>query len=338
MNKVYFHAPNENWIVDEFKKQWDSDPDNNAIKSIRNQYGNLCSIELLPLDFQQISVIWLNASWCWNQLHLEFLKSKKVITTIHHIVDEKFTDHEKKDFFERDKITTCYHVYNTRVWDYIRPLTQKPIQTIQYWADQSYFKKSSLSKKDLRNKHGISNDVYLVGSFQRDSEGAPLARGIIEPKLEKGPDIFCNFVEKLKVHHPNIHVLLAAHRRDYVIKRLIAAKIPYSYYEMPKHEKICELYQCLDLYVVASRTEGGPAALIECGLLDVPVISTPVGISEQVLQPSSINLDLMQAIPAIPNVKSMLLPHGFIPYRKLIDELNSGIPIQSKRNFHIENM
>jgi glycosyltransferase involved in cell wall biosynthesis len=179
-----------------------------------------------------------------------------------------------------------------------------------------------LSKEKLRDKHGLPLDAFIVGSFQRDGEGnsTPGMDGV-NPKLEKGPDRFVDAVIKLKETHPNIHVLLTAWRRQYVIKRLNDAKIPFSYFELPSKEKLNDLYQSLDLYIVSSRCEGGPAALIECSLLGVPVISTPVGISEQVLPSSAINDDVTLAIPAVPNVDHMKVPHGYEPYRRLIESL-----------------
>jgi glycosyltransferase involved in cell wall biosynthesis len=49
-----------------------------------------------------------------------------------------------------------------------------------------------------------------------------------------------------------------------------------------------ELYNCLDLYIVSSRVEGGPRSIMECGLSKVPIISTDVGISELILPQESI--------------------------------------------------
>ena len=49
-----------------------------------------------------------------------------------------------------------------------------------------------------------------------------------------------------------------------------------------------KLYQCLDLYVVASRYEGGPRSIIECAANKTPIISTNVGIAPDILSPESI--------------------------------------------------
>ena len=57
---------------------------------------------------------------------------------------------------------------------------------------------------------------------------------------------------------------------------------------MVNSNELNELYNCLDLYLVSSRVEGGPRAIIECGIANVPIISTNVGIVELILDSSSI--------------------------------------------------
>lgn len=183
----------------------------------------------------------------------------------------------------------------------------------------------------LRAKYGLPTDAYLIGSFQRDTEGCDL----ISPKLEKGPDLFADYAEALKREHDLMskrcgysalrfpHVVLAGWRRQYLINRLKTSQVSFSYYELPSQDVLNELYQTLDLYVVTARHEGGPQALIECGLLGVPVISTPVGIAEQVLPPTAIAEahNLMTATPAVPDVENWKLPNGYEPYRRLIKDI-----------------
>ena len=43
---------------------------------------------------------------------------------------------------------------------------------------------------------------------------------------------------------------------------------------MASFETLNELYNILDLYIVASRIEGGPQAILECAVTKTPVIST----------------------------------------------------------------
>ena len=49
-----------------------------------------------------------------------------------------------------------------------------------------------------------------------------------------------------------------------------------------------KLYNILDLYLVTSRVEGGPQAILECGANKTPIISTNVGVAPEILQKDSI--------------------------------------------------
>jgi len=302
MNKVFVLAPSEDWIVDRFVKEWRED---NQDINIDNPY--------------HADVVWLLADWCWKHLDKKIFETKKVLTTVHHIVPEKFFGTSKQqDFIDRDKITTAYHVYNEISFKIVKSLTNKPVHLIPYWANQKIWKKTG-SKLELRKKYNLPINNYLIGSFQRDTEGHDL----ISPKLEKGPDLLADFIQyKANLDTTkNVHVVLAGWRRQYIINRLVDAKIPYSYFERPIQPILNDLYQTLDLYPITSRYEGGPQSLIECGLLDIPVISRNVGIANSVLDKSSINDDIHLAIPSIPKVENLFLPKGYIEYRNLLINL-----------------
>lgn len=298
--KVYALPAEESWICDQLVEDWKT-------------YSGMSCDRAVDAD-----VVWLLSDWRWRSLDWHVLSGKKVVTTVHHIVPEKFDRAARMDFAARDSLTTLYHVYNQRTLDFIRPLTKKPIQLVPYWANQNLWKRSELNQRELREKHGLHETMTIVGSFQRDTEGHDLK----SPKLEKGPDLFVEYlIEKKRVGWSTLHVLLAGWRRQYVVGRLKEAGISYTYVERPSQDKLCELYQTLDLYAVTARHEGGPQALIECGLLGVPVISTPVGIAEQVLPSSAINTNVTMAVPTIPNVESMKLPNGMDGYRRMFESL-----------------
>lgn len=310
MNKVYVLAPGEDWIVDRFVKEW-----------------NVDNVDINASSPLEAEVIWLLADWAWAQVPYYLLNDKKVLTTIHHIVPEKFGALQLQDFMARDAVTSAYHVPNKHTEAFIRPLTKRPIHVIPYWANQRIWRPTG-TKGDLRKKHGLPVDGYLVGSFQRDTEGAGIPNGTFLPKLEKGPDLLCNWLDGMQGYadgthnaHLPLHVVLAGWRRQYVIERLKKRGVAYTYFELPSQEVLNELYQTLDLYPVASRYEGGPQSLIECGLLGIPCISRDVGIASVVLPRQSINDDLLANLHTVPNVEALKLPGGYQPYRDLIASL-----------------
>lgn len=308
--KVYALPAAEGWICDQLVEDFE-----------------LTCNDIATRDPREADVLWLLSDWRWRMLGPQLLASKKVITTVHHIVPEKFDQVAKMDFASRDAYTNMYHVYNQHTYDFIRPLTKKEIRLVPYWANPMRWRKSG-EKTELRVKHGLPVDGYLIGSFQRDTEGSDLK----SPKLEKGPDLLADFLikkheewKKLKAivigDPPQPHVVLGGWRRQYVMSRLDAAGVPYTYFERPPQSTLNELYQTLDLYPVTARHEGGPQALIECGLLGVPVVSRPVGVAEQVLPPEAIHDDVSLAIPAVPDVEHMKLPKGIELYRQMFEDV-----------------
>lgn len=300
MNTVFVLPPGENWIVDRFVKEWYEDnPD-------------ICTNDPAKAD-----VIWLLADWCWQRLPFDLLEKKKVITTLHHVVPEKFGPLERIDFMQRDLITDVYHVPNQRTLQFIRQLTQKPIHEIPYWANQRIWCKTG-NKQDIRDLLCVPRDAFVIGSFQRDTEGSDL----VSPKREKGPDLLADAIIKLaKSQEPPIHVLLGGWRRQYIIARLKKAHVKYTYIELPPQHIINDMYQALDLYLITARYEGGPQALLECGLLGIPCRSRPVGMVEHVLPREAIHADVCLATSTVPDVSRLTLPEGYEPYRTLIDAL-----------------
>jgi glycosyltransferase involved in cell wall biosynthesis len=297
--KVYALPASEDWICDQ----------------LVDDFNFMCR-DIAVYKPGIADIIWLLSDWRWRSLGPQVLSAKKVVTTVHHIVPEKFDRTARMDFEARDAITNLYHVYNQRTYDFIRPLTKKPIKLIPYWANGIRWKKSS-DKNTLRTKYNLPTDGFLVGSFQRDTEGYDLKT----PKLEKGPDLLADFLIERNKEVDKFHVVLAGWRRQYIISRLEKEGVKYSYFERPSQPTINELYQTLDLYPITARCEGGPQALIECGLLGVPVVSRPVGIAEQVLPEDAINEDVYMASPIVPNVANMILPRGIEPYRQMFEEL-----------------
>ena len=130
------------------------------------------------------------------------------------------------------------------------------------------------SKRCMRDKYGIPESAVVIGSFQKDGHG--WSDGEL-PKLEKGPDIFLKTLKILKNSIPNLFILLSGPARGYVIKGLGDLKIPFKHIYLEDYPQIGELYQCLDLYLVTSREEGGPKAILESMASGVPLVTTRVG-------------------------------------------------------------
>ena len=255
--KAFVLAPNENWICDRLVKEW-------------NNHMSHATTE----NIQDCDVIWLLAGWCWNHIHPVTLNKKKVVVTEHHVVPEKFNQQKLENFKIRDQLVDAYHVPNEKTAAFIGTLTSKPIHVIPYWFSPDTWHIED--KKKCREFLGIPENKYVIGSFQRDSEG-----GTRLPKLEKGPDLLVEYIQKL--NRDDLHILLGGWRREYISDRLDALGIPYTKIEMAPIDIVRKMYCASDLYVVSSRYEGGPQAIYEASSMKVPIVSRDVGVASKIL-------------------------------------------------------
>lgn len=129
-------------------------------------------------------------------------------------------------------------------------------------------------KWQFRTKYGIPQTAVVVGSFQKDGVGWQEG---LEPKLIKGPDVLINAMTTLKARIPELHVVLSGPARGYVKTGLEKHGIPYSHFNLPRYADIGELFQTLDLYMITSRQEGGPKAVLESMASGIPLVTTRVG-------------------------------------------------------------
>tara|TARA_B100001996_G_scaffold331005_1_gene279444 strand:+ start:627 stop:1553 length:927 start_codon:yes stop_codon:yes gene_type:complete len=308
LRNIFINSANEDWIADRFKSEWEK------YNSEGYNFTNL----------KNADYIWILSPWMWKKIPKRYLKKKKVICTIHHIDEEKFDANEEKDFMFRDQYVDKYHITTKKTLYKLKQLTKKEIIQIPFWVNQNLWFEIE-DKLQLRKKYGLDKEGYYIGSFQRDTEGNDLS----SPKLSKGPDRFIEIINHLNEKKENLHIILSGKRRQFVINNLEKLGINYTYFEMSSFTELNELYNILDLYIVASRVEGGPQSIPECALTRTQIISTDVGVASNILSPESIfKMDnFIKAKPnteiAYQNVQKYLIPHGFKEFNEnLFDDEN----------------
>ena len=129
-------------------------------------------------------------------------------------------------------------------------------------------------KRRARKEHQVPEDAVVVGSFQKDGVGWEDG---MEPKWPKGPEVFLQAVAILKKRIPNLFVLLSGPARGFVKDGLKKLGVPYQHRFLKHYPDIASLYHCLDVYIVASREEGGPKSVLESMASGVPLVTTCVG-------------------------------------------------------------
>ncbi|MFH1353977.1 MAG: glycosyltransferase [bacterium] len=211
-----------------------------------------------------------------------------VITTIHHLTPAK------KDLWLPtinllDKITDSWQTSSRLNAPYIKQFISKPLHLLPYWIDtEQFYPLSAKQHKDTRDMLKLPRQKTIVGSFQRDTED-----DLTSPKLEKGPDIFCDIVEQL--NPKDIFVLLSGPRRHYTEKRLSAKQIPYRSLGKVPFQQMNSIYNTLDYYLVTSRHEGGPQAILEAMATNTKIFSTRVGVAD-LLSPQVIFSNAKQCV------------------------------------------
>jgi glycosyltransferase involved in cell wall biosynthesis len=309
--KIYLTKINESWIIDRIKNEWTV---NNKKITTKNPYFS--------------EIIWDIAPWASKPTFIKKFKNKKIIQSIYHIENTSPEGREVKNIIENDKFIDGYHVISKKTKEVLQNFTKKTIFYLPLWVNQDIWYNKS-NKNELRTNFGFTGSDYLVGSFQRDTEGSDLR----SPKLVKGPDIFIEIVKNLYKKNSKLKVVLTGKRRDYVISELKKNNIPYKYFEMTNFSMMNDLYNILDLYLITSRLEGGPQALVECGQTRTPVISTDVGIAREILGSDSIfdYKNISSFNEASPNVEKayiesskLTIPNGMLGYVDMFSRVYEG--------------
>jgi glycosyltransferase involved in cell wall biosynthesis len=130
-----------------------------------------------------------------------------------------------------------------------------------------------------REALGVPQGAFVAGSFQKDGVGWEDG---LEPKLVKGPDVLVAALERVAAEVDDLHVLLTGPARGYVRRELDRIGIPHTHVLARDRAELACAYHALDVYVVASRQEGGPKGVLESMASGVPLVTTRVGQAQEI--------------------------------------------------------
>lgn len=268
---VYYIVEGKNWATVEVAK--DIVPYLRKkvmiVDDIQYRYGSVNTI----LHFGSLNVF-LDYKYNITQ------KGKRIIVTCFHIVDD---DPRKYLLKEKDRYVEKWHTSCQITRDKLITLgiPAEKIAVIPIGIEEkNYAPVKDDEKKHRQYEEGIESGTVVIGYFQKDGNGWEEGN---QPKLIKGPDVFCNVVEKLKQRF-KIHVILSGPSRGYVKNRLRQAGVPFTHHLFENASDVAELYKMIDVYMVTSREEGGPRAILESMASGVPIISTRVGQAPDIIR------------------------------------------------------
>jgi len=172
---------------------------------------------------------------------------------------------------------------------------QLPAEHIPYAIDPGMFFPIP-EKQALRREFGIPETAYVIANFHRDSEGADLGA----PKVQKAPEFMVAVLKRLRDAGASFHVLLAGPRRHWLRNELAREGIPFTFVgkadvagddfgvNILDRVRLNKLYNASDLYLIPSRWEGGPQSAMEAAACRCKILSIPVGVARDILEPESL--------------------------------------------------
>lgn len=257
------------WVLDEIKYE---------LEQLLKKNFSFFNYRFIRL-FRSQCIFFLNK---YNLLNTKLNKNKIGISIFH--VDKKQHKQNKKilKLLKSNSYVKAIQVTNQKLKKYLlqNGVSKKKIFKIPIGIDIEKFSFVSITKKK-QNKKKIDLGNYLtIASFQKDGEG--WGDGMT-PKKIKGPDIFIKIVKKISKKQ-KVHVFLTGPARGYVKKKLEESNISFSHYFYKSYDKVINLFSLIDIYLVSSRVEGGPRAILESMASGTVIFSTRVGQSEEIIK------------------------------------------------------
>ena len=272
---------------------------------LKNMLATRENIKLVktPLFADIVHIVW------WNQF--KKIKNFKRISTAKWIaVASNEIQDNNKDFVEAENIVDYWISYNKKQHEWFLNKSLKSF-LMPLYVDKNIFYSNENSKVEMANSLGIDINLIqnrkLIGSFQRDSNGSNL----FLPKWQKNPELLVDILIALsdRVGDKNWCLILAGPRRHWILNSCVENKIPFVYVGKPPKDNeddvslntlnkdiMRKLYNLIDIYIISSKSEGGPKAAIEAPLCKTLTISTRVGMSPDLLNKDCIFNSIDEAV------------------------------------------
>jgi|SRR3989339_1185336 len=271
-SRVIIISERADWVINEIAKE--------TAAKLNRQYPGLAKVAYSTYFLKNKILHFSSINTLVDDGRLvKFHNSNRAVLTWYHVIEN---DKRMALIPEINKIvsfvhTACQLTYNKLL---ASGFPANKLVLIPESIDLNRFRVYSTIEKDkIKNKLNLPSDKMIIGSFQKDGVGWKEGNG---PKLIKGPDIFCSVVENLVKNHP-VHVLLTGPARGYVKNRLRSAGISFTHIFFKNYYEVVDYYNVLDLYLITSREEGGPKAILESWACGVPLVSTAVGMALDVI-------------------------------------------------------
>lgn len=268
--KIYYVIEPESWVIRE---------EGLCVRNYMRKVFNI-NIEILPVSERKLkkiknSVIHFGSKNLYMPEIFRIIdESNKIILTWYHGTDEdvKYIKLIPEIMPKIDILHTSCSISKDNLLRWGVP--ENKILIIPIGIETRNFNKSDEDqRKNLKLKIGVPENSICIGSFQKDGDG--WGEGL-NPKLIKGPDIFCDAIIEINKKYP-VFVLLTGPARGYVKNRLSESGVAFKHFYLKKYSELPKYFKAIDYYFITSRAEGGPKALMESFSSGIPLVSTDVG-------------------------------------------------------------
>jgi len=275
-HRPYYVADDAGWVIDSEGAY--------IARGIKSQFGVKCILITNPsFLYRQVVHFGSRSSFTDGGYRLVHPSNRIAVTFFHgNPDDQEFTSSVSvflREIGSVSRVIVSCQIMGQRMASWGIP--DDKVIMIPIGVDLDIFQPPSIEQRQsMRVQLGIRPEQIVIGSFQKDGVG--WGEGL-EPKLVKGPDIFLRVIDCLRQQTP-ILVLLTGPARGYVRRGLEEMGVPYRHILLKSYAEVAPYYHALDLYLVTSREEGGPKAVMESLATGVPLVSTRVGMAADLIE------------------------------------------------------
>ncbi len=318
--KIHKNRENSFFVIGRDYVNWSIDQDNKNARYFLNL--NNFKINTFIFKSNYVLCVWYDILLQDNNLWIFFLKRVvkfKIIAFVTNDIRLYPMKVEKLRNFIDLWVSPSQKIYDFLIKNDLNVIL------IPFFISKKIFYPINKNKKFLCQKLKIDynkvKDKLIIGSFQRDSRNT-----LDRPKEVKNPDLLIDILNKLD--KTKYIFLIAGPRRHYIVNRCENLKIPYLYYghfeyienyiddllinNLP-YKTINLLYNISGLYIISSKFEGGPKAVLEASLTKTLIFSTDVGLAKDFLHE-----DLIYSEDSIQDIINFI--DNFEKYEKKINE------------------
>ncbi|MCW5912357.1 MAG: glycosyltransferase family 4 protein [Cyclobacteriaceae bacterium] len=248
------------------------------LKHVSSVEGDVCSGSVVykimqrePEWFDQFDLIHVICPYSSRFIIPFFLGKKPIVTTIHHVIEWQRMEHN----VQGDMIMTLSKEWENYLLN--KGVSKNKLMLIHNGVNTDKFSPVSQSKKiETKKKIGFPPESFVIGFFAK-RQASDFDR--------KGIDTFESAIRLIAAKESSIAVLLVGPGWSKLIRSFDRYGVPFKWFPyLDPHEKIIDLYSTLDCYWITSKVEGGPVTLLEAMSCGVPCVSTPVGLSLELIE------------------------------------------------------